>query len=454
MYTRQNLAVGLILAISMVGINYGADGILPGNGLSESTAYLIEDLTDFDVFADPANAATYWASGVYTKLTCDPDLAGRPYTTAVIAPDTPDTGSYFDGIPFEGVFDGNGHVIRKLTIDTTGADDDYLGLFGKIEGSSAEVKNLGVENIDITGGAGSFFLGGLCGKQYRGTITNCYAAGLVTGDDYLGGLCGENRGTITNCYATGSVTSGDNSWHLGGLCGENWPGSTITNCFWDTQTSGTSVSDGGTGKTTEQMQTESTFTDAGWDFLGETVNGIKDIWQMCDIGGYPKLWWESCPLKVEMKMTPTTLNCRSHGKWIKAHLTLPEGFGVSGVNTPLHLEPLGLESDQVKVSTCEDGLVKIQAMFKRSDFCGATNDGLESLMVIGRLINGESFYGTAKVRIITPGLKELVELSTYWLEVGCKKPHWCDGLDLNRDSVVDLVDFVLLQKSCVEFIYE
>ncbi|MCK5272938.1 MAG: hypothetical protein KAJ52_10175, partial [Sedimentisphaerales bacterium] len=83
MYTRQNLTVGLILAISMVGISYGTDGILPGDGLSESTAYLIEDLTDFDVFADQANAATYWSSGVYTKLACDPNLAGRPYTTAV-----------------------------------------------------------------------------------------------------------------------------------------------------------------------------------------------------------------------------------------------------------------------------------------------------------------------------------------------------------------------------------
>ena len=102
-HTRQNLTVSLVLAISMVGISYGAGGILPGDGLSESTAYLIEDLADFDVFANQENAATYWANGVYTKLTCDPNLTGRPYTTAVIAPDTPDTSSSFDGIPFEGI---------------------------------------------------------------------------------------------------------------------------------------------------------------------------------------------------------------------------------------------------------------------------------------------------------------------------------------------------------------
>ena len=57
--TRQHWAVSLVWAISLVGVSYGAGGILPGDGLSESTAYLIEDLADFDVFADPNNAATY-----------------------------------------------------------------------------------------------------------------------------------------------------------------------------------------------------------------------------------------------------------------------------------------------------------------------------------------------------------------------------------------------------------
>jgi len=188
-HTRQNLALSLIFAISLVGISYGAGGVLPGDGLSESTAYLIEDLTDFDVFANQANAATYWSSGVYTKLTCDPNLAGRIYTTAVIAPDTDDTNWYFDGIPFAGIFNGNGHVIRNLTIDTIGADNEYLGLFGKISGSGTQVKNLGIENINITGGADSDYLGGLCGWNFFGTITNCYAAGSVNGNGYLGGPC-------------------------------------------------------------------------------------------------------------------------------------------------------------------------------------------------------------------------------------------------------------------------
>jgi hypothetical protein len=31
------------------------------------------------------------------------------------------------------------------------------------------------------------------------------------------------------------------------------------------------------GLPTAQMQTKITFTDVGWDFVGETVNGIEDI---------------------------------------------------------------------------------------------------------------------------------------------------------------------------------
>jgi len=216
----------------MVGISYGANGILPGDGLSESTAYLIEDLADFDVFANQANAATYWASGVHTKLTCDPDLAGRPYITAIIAPDANSTNEDFDGIPFSGIFDGCGHIISNLTIDTVGADNDCLGLFGGIEGSSAEIKNLNIENINITGGPYSRSLGGLCGYNYEGRISNCYATGSVTGGDhsrYLGGLCGSNIGTISNCYATGSVTCVEYSYCLGGLCG--WNRGTISNCY-------------------------------------------------------------------------------------------------------------------------------------------------------------------------------------------------------------------------------
>ena len=50
--------------------------------------------------------------------------------------------------------------------------------------------------------------------------------------------------------------------------------------------------DGGTSKTTAEMQTASTFLDAGWDFVDETTNGTEDIWWILEGKNYPRLWWE------------------------------------------------------------------------------------------------------------------------------------------------------------------
>ena len=48
-------------------------------------------------------------------------------------------------------------------------------------------------------------------------------------------------------------------------------------------------------KTTVDMQTASTFLDAGWDFKDETVNGTDDIWWILEGHDYPRLWWEAAP---------------------------------------------------------------------------------------------------------------------------------------------------------------
>jgi hypothetical protein len=191
---------------------------LSGSG-DPNDPYLIEDLADFDAFASDPN---YWAMGVCTKLMCDLNLIGMTYTTAVIAP---------DGSPsFMGIFDGAGFVVRDLTIHTEGAGSDYLGLFGRILTIYAEVKNLGVENVTITGSDDSDYIGGLIGSNWHGQIRNCYATGFIRGgnnSDYYGGLVGEHMSAdfvgltaiINNCYAAVDVESGDDSHYLGGLVG-------------------------------------------------------------------------------------------------------------------------------------------------------------------------------------------------------------------------------------------
>jgi hypothetical protein len=126
---------------------------------------------------------------------------------------------------FTGTFDGNGHKIRNLTYATTPVTD-YVGLFGYI--NNATIKNLGVEDINVSGGR---LVGGIAGFQYgtRSSITNCYSTGSVTGNEYTGGLCGGNYCEIIGCYSNTSVIGIYYSNDTGGLCGRN--NGTIINCY-------------------------------------------------------------------------------------------------------------------------------------------------------------------------------------------------------------------------------
>ncbi len=130
------------------------------------------------------------------------------------------------------------------------------------------------------------YVGGLVGAN-SGTITSSYSNSNVIGEQYAGGLVGNNGGMIVSCYSTGSVSC---LRYVGGLVGRDWS-DTITFSFWDITTSGKSRSAGGTGLTTAEMQDIATYLNAGWDFVGETANGIDDLWIMPE-NDYPRLWWQ------------------------------------------------------------------------------------------------------------------------------------------------------------------
>ena len=151
----------------------------------------------------------------------------------------------------------------------------------------------------VLGSDNASSIGGFCGTNI-GTISDCYARGDVSvgnNSSRIGGFCGNNTSTVTiiNCYSTGAVTAPEEYGYVGGLCGDNTYGS-VVNSFWDVNSSGQASSDGGTGKTTAEMQTRVTFTDAGWDFVEEVINGTDDIWDICDGMNYPKLSWQVPPL--------------------------------------------------------------------------------------------------------------------------------------------------------------
>jgi hypothetical protein len=125
-------------------------------------------------------------------------------------------------------------------------------------------------------------VGGACGCNGN-IITNCYATGDASAPYSIGGFCGynTNTATITNCYSTGKASG---TMQYGGFCGNNM--GSVIDCFWDTESSQMTSSDGGTGKTTTQMRTESTYTTppVNWDFT--------DVWWINEQRDYPKLIWQ------------------------------------------------------------------------------------------------------------------------------------------------------------------
>jgi hypothetical protein len=242
--------------------------------------------------------------------------------------------------PFTGTFDGQGYKIRDLFINRP--DENGVGLFFA---SLGLVRNVRVVNANVTGGWGVGILGGASTN-----VINCTSSGSVSGSDGVGGLIGgcigsisesystasvsggyavssctlgvgglvgENEGTISDCYAMGSVAG---SGKVGGLVGWNYAGGTVersyaaaivtgtgnvgglvgqnegtvSNSFWDTDTSGHATSAGGTGRTTAEMTRMATFSGAGWSIIEVADRGIRDvafIWNIAN-GAYAFLSWE------------------------------------------------------------------------------------------------------------------------------------------------------------------
>ncbi len=174
--------------------------------------------------------------------------------------------------------------------------------FANVAVSATHPNNTARNPNDPTGTSGvnnpyNIKFGGLVGCNENGITQDSFARGNVSGGDRVGGLIGCTiGGAVFRSYSTGTVAQGivPGNWEggIGGLVGRvsgTLPpglGGTVAagsceDCFWDTQTSGTSSSPGGSGRNTTQMKTQSTFTN--WDFV--------NVWGI-DAGindGYPYL---------------------------------------------------------------------------------------------------------------------------------------------------------------------
>ena len=160
--------------------------------------------------------------GAYYKLDQDIDLKGKDFQPI---------GSKSN--PFTGVFNGNNHIIKGLSINK-GKDEDNIGLFAALK--DAKIFDLTIKDAAIDGGANLGILAGyseestvIKGVSVSGKIRSSYDK--IAKKTNIGGLVGYNNGNQNNsykysiidrCEATIEIiTPSDKCGNIGGLVGYN-----------------------------------------------------------------------------------------------------------------------------------------------------------------------------------------------------------------------------------------
>jgi hypothetical protein len=207
------------------------------------------------------------------------------------------------------------------------------GLVGQMTGGTltASFSTAAVEITDASQTAPA--LGGLIGLLSGGTVTDVYARGDLTnpgGARDVGGLIGEMRDTsapdsvLRRGYATGAVPGAGPA--VGGLAGG--AGDVDSDSFWDTVTTGQSVSVAGTGRSTAALSAFATFSDTAtvglttaWPIVDGWAPYVVDttVWGICPRinDGHPFLLWlhesDPCTAPTVAAVSAVGISCSGPG---------------------------------------------------------------------------------------------------------------------------------------------
>lgn len=246
----------------------------------------------------------------------------------------PNSGSFEKWTPIEGftgTFYGQGYIISGLYFNN--GNTDNVGMFKSVY-SGGTIQNVNIadsyvcgnDNVGLLCGtngdennAGGIIsgctvsgtvegrldnIGGVCGRNQGGKVTDCRNTGTVSGNANVGGICGYNgyrtdgnsskqNGEISNCTTTGNVTG--SNFNVGGICGYNDAG-TVQECTSNCIVTGTSQNTGGI------CGQNLSGTVRGCNNTGE-IAGINNVGGVC---GYSKT--DSTAIKAKIE------NCTNSGK--------------------------------------------------------------------------------------------------------------------------------------------
>ncbi|MDY4790812.1 MAG: T9SS type A sorting domain-containing protein, partial [Bacteroidales bacterium] len=129
---------------------------------------------------------------------------------------------------FSGNFDGNGHNIANMIVNSSTAINGYGGLFGYIK--NATIKKVGI--IGNSSVSGINYAGGIAGyDNSSSSISLCFNKANISTNYYSGGILGYGFAYINNCFNNGSISvSGGSSSRYTYASGISY-NSNVSNCY-------------------------------------------------------------------------------------------------------------------------------------------------------------------------------------------------------------------------------
>lgn len=229
---------GFMVLIAVLACSNNIACAWGGSG-TEAAPYLISTAEDLQFMASKFNVEGF--GNAYFQQTENIVFAsGEPYTAIGNS-----------NKPFSGTYDGGGFTVSGININKL--SDNSQGLFGCI-GASGTVKNVTLHNSIIQGNQyvggiagdnsgriqncssitnqinGTIYVGGIAGRiNSNAVVESSYSSSQVNGGAKAGGVVGYNNyGQVSQCWSTGNVIS--NGEHAGGICGYSYYG-TINDCY-------------------------------------------------------------------------------------------------------------------------------------------------------------------------------------------------------------------------------
>lgn len=195
-----------------------------------------------------------------------------------------------------GILAGNSSHSEIMNCKVSGTLSGGIALGGLV--GFVEYSTIHSCQVSANLSGGNQFVGGICSRARYSSISQCTTTGSISENDSAGGIAGYlYTSTVSDCYSRIDFSGGGtaagvvyymqlssirNSYYSGEMSNQSerygvfgipsGESESVVSCYWDMQTSGTSISNGGEGRTTAQMTypyAENTYV--GWDFFSRWI---------------------------------------------------------------------------------------------------------------------------------------------------------------------------------------